>query len=591
MEHKQKDLSTSEEQKVLERGQWANKREFILAVAGEIIGLGNVWRFPYLCYKNGGGTFLVPYVLFLVTCGIPLFLLETALGQYTSQGGITCWRKVCPLFEGIGYASLVINGYCCICYIIIQAWALFYLLHCFSQVLPWANCNNTWNTERCVQFETLGNISNLIAPENATSPTTEFWERKVLKVSRGIKELGSLQWEMALCLLFIWVVCYFCVWKGVKSTGKAVYFTATFPYLMLSVLLVRGLTLPGAAEGISFYLYPVPERLADSQVWMDAGTQIFFSYSVCMGRLTTLGSYNKYNNNCYKDSLYLCLLNSSTSFVAGFAIFSVLGFMAYEQGLHISKVAESGPGLAFIAYPRAVAMMPLPQLWACCFFLMVILLGLDTTFVGLESLITAVVDLYPATLRKGQRRKIFLLLVCSSCYLIGLLMVTEGGIYIFQLLDYYAGSGICLLFLAIFESVCISRMYSADLLFENIKDMIGYRPWAPFKYCWTIVTPTVCIGTFIFFVAKYTPLKFNKVYVYPSWAYILGWLLTLSSTCMVPLWIAYKLMRTKGPFLQRFQLLARPADDLPLNRKREEYFALNLGPHHASTSREENETL
>uniref|UniRef100_A0AAY5EBE0 Transporter n=1 Tax=Electrophorus electricus TaxID=8005 RepID=A0AAY5EBE0_ELEEL len=83
-----------------QREKWASKLQFLLAVAGHIIGLGNVWRFPYLCYKNGGGAFFVPYVLFLFSCGIPLFFLETSLGQFTSQGGITCWRKICPLFEG-----------------------------------------------------------------------------------------------------------------------------------------------------------------------------------------------------------------------------------------------------------------------------------------------------------------------------------------------------------------------------------------------------------------------------------------------------------------------------------------------------------
>ncbi|TVK90545.1 Sodium- and chloride-dependent GABA transporter 2 [Bagarius yarrelli] len=191
-------------------------------------------------------------------------------------------------------------------------------------------------------------------------------------------DLGSVRWELALCLLLAWILCYFCVWKGVKSTGKVVYFTATFPYVILAVLLVRGLTLPGAVNGIIFYLYPNPARLTDPQVWMDAGTQIFYSYALCIGCLTALGSYNKYNNNCYKDCIYLCLLNSGTSFVAGFAIFSVLGFMAYEQQTDISKVAESGPGLAFIAYPRAVTLMPVPQLWAVCFFLMIILLGLDS---------------------------------------------------------------------------------------------------------------------------------------------------------------------------------------------------------------------
>ncbi|XP_041083114.1 sodium- and chloride-dependent GABA transporter 2-like isoform X1 [Polyodon spathula] len=549
------------------RGQWANKTEFILAVAGQIVGLGNMWRFPYLCYKNGGGVFFIPYLLFLLFCGIPLFLLETALGQYTSQGGITAWRKICPLFEGMGYASQLIVVYSSIYYIVILAWALFYFFHSFSWELPWASCRNTWNTGTCVEFDKQNLTSNWTVPNNATSPAMEFWERRVLKISGGIDEVGSLHWEMTLCFLLTWIICYFCVWKGVKSTGKVVYFTATFPYLMLVVLLIRGLTLPGAMDGIIFYLYPDPARLTDPQVWMDAGTQIFFSYAICMGCLTALGSYNKYNNDCYKDSVYLCLLNSGTSFVAGFAIFSVLGFMAYEQGVPISEVAESGPGLAFIAYPRAVAMMPLPQLWACCFFLMVILLGLDSQFVGLESLTTAISDMRPAFFQRGSRRELLLLFICVSCFFVGLLMVTEGGLYLFQLFDYYACSGICLLFLSIVQCVCVAWVYGADRFYDCIEDMIGYRPWPLIKYCWLFFTPAICTGTFIFSLVKYTLLKYNRTYEYPAWGYILGWFLALSSMVLVPLWIVFKLTRTKGTIHERLRLLCLPASDLPLGIK------------------------
>ncbi|MEQ2268603.1 hypothetical protein XENORESO_006942 [Xenotaenia resolanae] len=134
---------------LLDRGQWANKLEFLLAVAGTLVGLGNLWRFPYLCYKNGGGAFLIPYVLFLLACGIPMFLLETAMGQYTSQGCITCWRHFCPLFEGIGFATQVVIAYAAVSYIVIQAWAFFYLFSSFSAELPWASCRNSWNTGRC----------------------------------------------------------------------------------------------------------------------------------------------------------------------------------------------------------------------------------------------------------------------------------------------------------------------------------------------------------------------------------------------------------------------------------------------------------
>ncbi|KAL7827900.1 hypothetical protein AOLI_G00310520 [Acnodon oligacanthus] len=540
-----------------------------------------MWRFPYLCYKNGGGAFLIPYFIFLFTCGIPTFFLETALGQYTSEGGITCWRKISPLFEGLGYGTQVIVSLMNCYYIVVLGWAIFYLYFSFSWDLPWSSCHNSWNLDTCVEFQRKNDSAYFTLTANATSPVIEFWERRVLRVSPGIDQMGSLNWDLALCLLIAWVMCYFCIWKGVKSAGKVVYFTATFPYLMLLVFLIRGLTLPGAVRGIQFYLYPDMGRLADPQVWMDAGTQIFFSYALCIGSLMALGSYNKYNNNCYRDCLALCFLNGGTSFVSGFAIFSILGFMSYEQNVPISEVAESGPGLAFIAYPRAVSMMPFSPLWACFFFIMIIFLGLDSQFVSVESLVTAIVDMYPAVFRCKNRRELLLLVVsvlsflvglimlmevrtygpglafiaypravsmmpfsplwacfffimiiflgldsqfvsveslvtaivdmypavfrCKNrrellllvvsvlSFLVGLIMLMEGGMYVFQLFDYYAASGMCLLFMAIFETVCISWVYGADRFYDNIEDMIGYRPGPLIKYCWKFFTPFTCI--------------------------------------------------------------------------------------------------
>nr|XP_060632731.1 sodium- and chloride-dependent betaine transporter-like [Anolis sagrei ordinatus] len=579
-EETEEEEEREEGEELQDRGQWANKVEFVLSVAGEIIGLGNVWRFPYLCYKNGGGAFFIPYLIFLFACGIPVFLLETALGQYTSQGGITAWRKICPIFEGIGYASQVIESYLNIYYIVILAWALFYLFNSFAAVLPWASCNNTWNTERCVASPNSSNLPNVTATSGSTSPVIEFWENRALKITDGIHNLGTVRWELALCLLLAWIICYFCIWKGVKSTGKVVYFTATFPYVMLFVLLIRGVTLDGAKEGIIFYLNPDFSRLKDPQVWMDAGTQIFFSYAICQGCLTALGSYNKYNNNCYRDCFMLCFLNSATSFVAGFAIFSVLGFMAKEQGVHISDVAESGPGLAFIAYPKAVTMMPVSQLWSCLFFIMLIFLGLDSQFVCVESLVTAIVDMFPEVFRKKGRRELLILAIAVICYLLGLFLVTEGGMYIFQLFDYYAASGTCLLFLAVFEVICVGWVYGADRFYDNIEDMIGYRPWPLVKFCWLFLTPAVCLATFLFSLIRYTPLKYNNLYEYPPWGITVGWLMALSSMICIPSYVIFILLKTKGTFKQRLRQLTTPAEDLPRPKKHQIAFS-SSHPHSA----------
>ncbi|XP_074506898.1 sodium- and chloride-dependent GABA transporter 2-like isoform X2 [Sebastes fasciatus] len=498
------------------RGQWANKRDFILSIVGEIIGLGNVWRFPYLCFKNGGGAFLVPYVVTLLTCGIPIFFLEVSLGQLTGQGGITCWRKICPLFEGVGYGGQMIMLYTNMYYIVILAWAFLYLFSSFHTVLPWASCNNTWNTENCVDYGHNDSVYGHIN-ENATSPVKEFWLRRVLSLSGGIEEMGSIRWELAGCFLLSWIICYFCIWKGVKTSGK---------------------------------------------VWMDAGSQILFSYCVCSGCLQSLGSYNKYNNNCYRDTFALCTLNSLTSFVAGFAVFSVLGFMSHELGVDISMVAESGPGLAFIAYPRAVSMMPLPQLWAAFFFIMIIFLGLDTQFVCLEGLVTSISDLYPSFFFTGHRRKLLLLVICGVAFVIGLFMVTEGGLYVFLLFDYYACSGIPVMVFAILESICVGWIFGADRYYDKIKEMIGYYPSSYMKYCWRFFTPLVCAGILLFSLVKFTPLKYNNTYQYPWWGHAIGIFLALSSVILTPLWIIYSMAVTPGTVRQRLKTLCTPAADL-----------------------------
>uniref|UniRef100_A0A8D2DTR1 Sodium- and chloride-dependent GABA transporter 2 n=1 Tax=Sciurus vulgaris TaxID=55149 RepID=A0A8D2DTR1_SCIVU len=436
------------------------------------------------------------------------------------------------LFPGIGYASQMIVILLNIYYIIVLAWALFYLFSSFTTDLPWGSCHHEWNT---------GKVTTVVSPS--------------FSYLRWYPAPGGPARELVLCLLLAWVICYFCNLEG-SQVHRWCNFTATFPYLMLVVLLIRGVTLPGAAQEFIQFSCLLP-----LQVWMDAGTQIFFSFAICLGCLTALGSYNKYHNNCYRDCIALCFLNSGTSFVAGFAIFSILGFMSQEQGVPISEVAESGPGLAFIAYPRAVVMLPFSPLWACCFFFMVVLLGLDILCV--ESLVTALVDMYPRMFRKKNRREILILAVSVISFLVGLVMLTEGGMYVFQLFDYYAASGICLLFVAIFESLCVAWVYGARRFYDNIEDMIGYRPWPLIKYCWLFFTPAVCMATFLFSLIKYTPLTYNKKYTYPWWGDALGWLLALSSMVCIPAWSFYKLSTLKGPFRERIRQLACPAEDLP----------------------------
>lgn len=326
------------------------------------------------------------------------------------------------------------------------------------------------------------------------------------------------------------------------------------------ILLIRGVTLEGASDGLKFYLVPDFSRLQDPQVWVDAGTQIFFSYSIALGTLTALGSYNKFNHNSYRDTYIFATVNSFTSILAGLVIFSILGFMAKRQGVSVEEVAESGPGLAFIAYPEAVSQMPIAPFWSCLFFSMVILLGLDSQFVGVEGFITFMVDLYPQIFRKGYRREILIGVVCVICFLVGLSMVTEGGMYVFQLFDYYSASRIVLV-VAFFECMVVSYVYGANRYQDNLEMMFGFRVSKVVKYMWMIFTPIFTMTIFIMGAITYSELSYERkfiTYQYPKWAIMVGWTLALCSVVLVPIVFVYRLFKQEGTVSRRFMEATKP---------------------------------
>ncbi|XP_017731278.1 PREDICTED: sodium-dependent proline transporter isoform X4 [Rhinopithecus bieti] len=274
-----------------DRGNWTGKLDFLLSCIGYCVGLGNVWRFPYRAYTNGGGAFLVPYFLMLAICGIPLFFLELSLGQFSSLGPLAVW-KISPLFKGAGAAMLLIVGLVAIYYNMIIAYVLFYLFASLTSDLPWEHCGNWWNTELCLEHRG-SKDGNGALPLNLTctvSPSEEYWSRYVLHIqgSQGIGSPGEIRWNLCLCLLLAWVIVFLCILKGVKSSGKVVYFTATFPYLILLMLLVRGVTLPGAWKGIQFYLTPQFHHLLSSKAMTMLPLSPFWSF-LFFFMLLTLG--------------------------------------------------------------------------------------------------------------------------------------------------------------------------------------------------------------------------------------------------------------------------------------------------------------
>ncbi|XP_059099449.1 sodium- and chloride-dependent creatine transporter 1-like [Tigriopus californicus] len=537
-----------------ERDVWGNGMEFVLACVGFAVGLGNIWRFPYLCYKNGGGAFLIPYFVYAIGGGIPMMFLEVGLGQFMSQGNISIWN-ICPIFKGIGIGSTVMTAMANIYYIVVFCWALHYFFACFGSSLPWASCGNPWNTVHCLD---IGSNRSEIA-DKVTDPAVEYWENRVLGVTNGLEEVGGLQWELVGTLFLAWIMVYCCIFKGVRSTGKVVYFTTTFPYLMLIVLFIRGVTLPGAMDGLIFYLKPDFTKLLQSQVWIDAGTQVFFSYCVAIGGLVALGSYNEYHTDYVRDCTIIAIINSSTSLFGGLVIFSVLGYMSFVSGIPVNEVAESGPGLIFIVYPKAVSLMPGAHIWAILFFLMIVIVGFNSQFVACEGVVTAIMDQFSEHFNFRYAREITAGLYSLVSFLLGLSMVTKGGIYVFQIFDYYAASGMVLLFFILCECGAISWFYGVTRWSNNVEEMIGRPVNLWIKFCWTFFTPFLSMGLFIFAIIQYTPLSYNKTYVYPLWGQLIGAALGIASTICIPLYIIFALITApQENIILKIQGLTKP---------------------------------
>ncbi|PNJ62607.1 sodium-dependent noradrenaline transporter isoform X3 [Pongo pygmaeus] len=505
------------------RETWGKKIDFLLSVVGFAVDLANVWRFPYLCYKNGGGAFLIPYTLFLIIAGMPLFYMELALGQYNREGAATVW-KICPFFKGVGYAVILIALYVGFYYNVIIAWSLYYLFSSFTLNLPWTDCGHTWNSPNCtdpklLNGSVLGNHTKY--SKYKFTPAAEFYERGVLHLheSSGIHDIGLPQWQLLLCLMVVVIVLYFSLWKGVKTSGK---------------------------------------------VWIDAATQIFFSLGAGFGVLIAFASYNKFDNNCYRDALLTSSINCITSFVSGFAIFSILGYMAHEHKVNIEDVATEGAGLVFILYPEAISTLSGSTFWAVVFFVMLLALGLDSSMGGMEAVITGLADDFQVLKR---HRKLFTFGVTFSTFLLALFCITKGGIYVLTLLDTFA-AGTSILFAVLMEAIGVSWFYGVDRFSNDIQQMMGFRPGLYWRLCWKFVSPAFLLFVVVVSIINFKPLTYDD-YIFPPWANWVGWGIALSSMVLVPIYVIYKFLSTQGSLWERLAYGITPENEHHLVAQRD----------------------
>ncbi|XP_050667309.1 sodium- and chloride-dependent glycine transporter 1-like [Leptidea sinapis] len=568
------------------RASWGSPLEFILACLGYAVGLGNVWRFPYLCYRNGGGAFLIPFFLMIILIGLPIFYLELYMGQYTALGPIKAFSYISPFFSGVGYCTLVVISLISIYYMIIVAWTLYYTIVSIIGNLDWGSCENEFNSIHCYSTGydlacrenntgaftdltyymkncmTVGDVCKSIGLEpfdgtycsdgdslvpwrtNITRvlASEEYYNEAVL--GRGDatwSNWGTIQWHLVGCLFASWFIAFLCVIKGVQSAGKVVYFTALFPYVMLTALLIRGVTLEGAVDGILFYLSPKWETLLEAKVWGDAASQTFYSFGVACGSLITLASYNNFTNNCHFDAIFVCFTNFMTSIYAGFAIFSVLGFQAQLMGVSVDDVAQQGPGLAFVAYPEAIIQMPLPQLWAILFFFMLFILGLGCQFAGIEAINTTIVDQWPVLRKRYWMVTAF---TCFTCFVLGLPMCFSGGVYLFTVLDWNTASWAVLL-IGIAECTAVSWSYGINRAISDLGKMnMKFNRVVRFywKAAWTVTVPCASLGVLIFVFIEWTSPYYGD-YEFPLFADILGWAVGLSTVVLFPVGVCWALYR------------------------------------------------
>ncbi|XP_023944246.2 sodium- and chloride-dependent transporter XTRP3 isoform X1 [Bicyclus anynana] len=579
-----------------DRAAWSGKLQFFLSIIGYSVGLGNIWRFPYLCQQNGGGAFLIPFLIMLILEGIPLFLIEMAIGQKMRLGSLGVWNTIHPWLGGIGIASCVVTLFVALYYNVIITWVFFYLFNSIrlsADQLPWAHCpqdNGTAEAE-CTK----------------ASATVYYWYREALDASPSIDQPGAPRWWIVLYLLLAWIIVFFIVMKGIQSSGKVVYFTSLFPYVVLTIFFVRGITLPGSADGIIHMYKPKLNKLLDPTVWLDAATQVFYSFGLAFGSLIAFGSYNTPNNNCVRDVLLVSVCNALTAIYASVVIFSILGFKAFTMvekcitkeikilalhhingftlnstqeyyeahypsvnstvtaalnltGCSMSKNLEEaaeGTGLAFIVFTQAILKLTPAPFWSIIFFLMLLSLGLGSQIGIMEGMLCTIFDI---DFFKRFSKPVITGAVCTFCFFVGLIFTTGAGEYWLKMFDSFAGT-IGLVVVALLEMVSVIYIYGHERFTNDIYEMTGYRPGWYWQVTWRYVGPFIvsCILlSSLIFMLLYPPTygawnaeegRVEKT-PYPDWVLAIAVAMILAGILPIPVVL----------LLRRFQCLALDVD-------------------------------
>jgi NSS family neurotransmitter:Na+ symporter len=444
---------------VAEREHWPSRTSFVLAAIGSAIGLGNVWRFPYVCYANGGGAFIIPYLVALLTAGIPLLILEMGLGHKFAASTPIAMQGTGKNREWIGWFACGVGFMIVAYYSVIMGWCVNYFGYSFS--LAWGH-----NTE-------------------------SFFYNDFLQRSQNMKDIFTLNGPVLIGLLISWVLIILCIWKGAKSVGKVVYFTVPLPWLCLVIFVIKGLTLPGAEDGIAYYLTPNFQMLSDPKVWLHAYGQIFFSLSVGFGVMMAYASFLPKRSDIVNNAFIVALANNGTSFLGGFAVFSTLGYYAKQTGVPVQSVVDCGFGLAFITYPSIINHLGrLAPVMGALFFIMLMTLAIDSAFSLVEGVAAGFMDKWNA-----RRLRVNLGLGIVAM-IIGVTYTTRAGYYWLDVVDYFMNN-FGLVLVCLLECIAIGYFYGTGKLrrYVNSQSEVSIGIW------WDImimfVTPAALIYTLI----------------------------------------------------------------------------------------------
>ncbi|XP_055383332.1 sodium-dependent nutrient amino acid transporter 1 [Condylostylus longicornis] len=537
LQGKNKNNSKDVESGLNTREKWGKEIEFLLSCIALSVGLGNVWRFPFIALENGGGAFVIPYIIVLLLIGRPVYYMEVIIGQFSSRGCIRAFDMV-PVMRGVGYGQVYATALATTYYACIMGLTVKYLIASFSSILPWAYCLEEWGSN-CVNA-TINDDSvqhdSIDLNDGERGSSAEFYFTRIVlnEVDNLDYGLGTPSKDLLMCLAITWIIIGLILWKGIKSSGKASYFLAIFPYVVLILLFVRAITLPGSINGIIYFLKPQWNQLLNPKVWYNAITQVFFSLAICFGTLIMYASFNNFRKRVYRDVIIITTIDSFTSMLAGCVIFGILGNLAYELKTdNIRDVVKGGAGLAFISYPDAIAKFQwLPQVFAVLFFSMLLVLGIGSN-IGMSScVITVIKDKFihiPHWMLAGG--------MSIFGFICGIIYMTPGGQFILNLIDFFGCSFIGL-FLAIFELIAVAWIYGVNRLCKDIEFMFGIKTGLYWRICWAIITPSLMITVLIYLIIEYQPLKYKNI-DYPPLVMGIAWVIYAIGILQLPIWAIY----------------------------------------------------